>query len=537
LTFTAVGSCIVLGSEEASTNYSAVSTPKTITVGPGSQSITFSAPTSAVYGASATLAATGGASGNPVTFSVDAASSPSACAVSGTNGMTLSYTNVGTCVLDANQAASTNYDAAGIATDSVVITPAALTITASPNTMTYGATVPAITPAYSAFVSPDTSAALVGPPTCGTNATSTSDVGTAYVTTCSGASSPKYDISYQPGTMSVTTAPLQITADSVITTYGVVPVVGSTIAGYVAGDGSSNLTTAPSCATASMATSPVGTGYVTSCAGAVDPNYTISYVTGTVEIDPATLTVTADNQSTVYGAPDAVPSASYTGFENNESDADLGTEPNCVSAVAESSPAGSYEINCSGASDPNYTIGYVSGTYTVSPAPLTITASNTSSMHGSAVPAVNAAYQGLTNGDSVSDLPQSATCSSAATPTSKPGTYANSCTGAVDSNYSISYVDGVATITALPSVPATTAGEAAGSGTLGGTGTGSGDGSGSKPPKSSGSPSGGSTHTPTAAAPTGPAPAGGFPWLWLLVILLVVLVGGIGFFVWRSRTR
>jgi hypothetical protein len=540
LTFTAVGSCIVLGSEAASTNYSGAATPKTITVGPGSQSISFSAPDTATYGGSATLTASGGASGNPVIFSVDATSSPAACAVSGTDGSTLRYTNVGTCVLDANQAADTNYNAAAAAADSVVISPAPLTITANPNTMIYGGTVPSITAAYSAFVSPDTSASLADSPNCTTDATATSDVGTSYVTTCSGADSPKYDISYVAGAMSITAAPLQITADSPTTTYGVVPTVGSTIEGYAAGDGIADLTTTPACTTSSTASSPVGTGYVTSCTGAVDPNYAISYVTGVATIDPATLTITADDQSTVYGAADATPTPSYAGFENNESPTDLAVEPTCVSAVVATSPVGSYTIDCNGAAGSNYAIGYVSGTYSVTPAPLTVTASNTSSKHGYAVPAVTASYQGLTNGDSVGDLVQPATCRSAATSASHVGTYANTCAGAVDANYSISYVSGTATIKALPSVPSTIDGDSIGPGPVSGLGSAPG-GSGSSKSKpsgsGSGSGSGGSTHTPNASAPTGQPTAAGFPWLLLLVLLLIVLVGGIGFFVWRSRTR
>ena len=59
----------------------------------------------AVQGGSAALSATGGASGNPVVFTVDAASGPGVCAVSGTDGATVNYTGAGSCVIDANQAA------------------------------------------------------------------------------------------------------------------------------------------------------------------------------------------------------------------------------------------------------------------------------------------------------------------------------------------------------------------------------------------------------------------------------------------------
>ena len=73
------------------------------------QSITFPVPASAAAGGSAALPATGGGSGNPVVFTVDPASGPGVCTVSGT---TVTYTATGTCVIDANQAGNGHYAAA-----------------------------------------------------------------------------------------------------------------------------------------------------------------------------------------------------------------------------------------------------------------------------------------------------------------------------------------------------------------------------------------------------------------------------------------
>ncbi len=82
------------------------------TVGQGSQAISFIAPTSGAVGGSATLSATGGASGNPVVFTVDSSSGTGVCNVSGTNGTAVNYTAAGTCVIDANQAGNASYAAA-----------------------------------------------------------------------------------------------------------------------------------------------------------------------------------------------------------------------------------------------------------------------------------------------------------------------------------------------------------------------------------------------------------------------------------------
>ena len=73
------------------------------------QSITFSVLAAAAAGGSAALSAAGGGSGNPVVFTVDPASGPGVCTVS---GATVTYTATGTCVIDANQAGNRRYAAA-----------------------------------------------------------------------------------------------------------------------------------------------------------------------------------------------------------------------------------------------------------------------------------------------------------------------------------------------------------------------------------------------------------------------------------------
>ncbi len=73
------------------------------------QSISFAASASGMAGGSAALSATGGGSGDPVVFSVDPASGPGVCTVS---GGTVTYAAAGPCVIDANQAGNGTYAAA-----------------------------------------------------------------------------------------------------------------------------------------------------------------------------------------------------------------------------------------------------------------------------------------------------------------------------------------------------------------------------------------------------------------------------------------
>jgi hypothetical protein len=78
---------------------------------------------------------------------------------------------------------------------------------------------------------------------------------------------------------------LTITADSQQMTYGgSLPAFTWTASGFVNGDSPASLTTAPTCGTTATSTSPAGT-YAITCAGAVDPNYSINYVAGTMQVN------------------------------------------------------------------------------------------------------------------------------------------------------------------------------------------------------------------------------------------------------------
>ncbi len=101
-------------SEDGQTGTASIS----YTVARGSQAIAFTsrAPTTAVVGGpSYAVAATGGGSGNPVTFS---SATSGVCTVSGS---TVSFVGTGTCTLDANQAGNADYTPAPTATQSFAV--------------------------------------------------------------------------------------------------------------------------------------------------------------------------------------------------------------------------------------------------------------------------------------------------------------------------------------------------------------------------------------------------------------------------------
>jgi hypothetical protein len=102
--------------------------------------------------------------------------------------------------------------------------------------------------------------------------------------------------------INVTKAPLTITASSPTVTYsGAVPAITPIYSGFVNGDTAAALTTPPTCTSTAPSSGAAGT-YTTSCAGAADPNYSITNVTGTLTINPAPQTITFGPLSnTTYG--------------------------------------------------------------------------------------------------------------------------------------------------------------------------------------------------------------------------------------------
>ncbi len=129
------------------------------------------------------------------------------------------------------------------------------------------------------------------------------------------------------------------------------------------------------------------------------------------------MTITANNQTKVYGAALPTLTASYSGFVNGDTSASLTTQPTLTTtATAASHVAGSpYAITASGAVDPDYTISYVAGTLTVTPAPLTITADNQTKVYGAALPTLTASYTGFVNGDTPASLTTQPTLTTTAT--------------------------------------------------------------------------------------------------------------------------
>lgn len=246
---------------------------------------------------------------------------------------------------------------------------------------------------------------------------------------------------------------LTVTASSATITFGdAAPVITASYAPAAPAPA-----TAPSCSVEGYAPgSPAGT-YTTSCSGITtpDPVYRnqVVYVTGTLTVVPAPLTITGPSANVTYG--DAVPALDpiYTGLLGGATT--TVTPATCSTTyTAGASVTGSpYPVTCSGAVDPNYAITYAAGAITVGQALVTVTAADATATFGQDAPAIGATY----NPPITPATP--ATCSAAYTAGDPvAGSYTTSCSGAADPNHSFTYVPGVLTV--VPALVTVTASDA-----------------------------------------------------------------------------
>ena len=167
-------------------------------------------------------------------------------------------------------------------------------------------------------------------------------------------------------------APLTVTAKPKTITYGDAPANdGVEYAGFVNSENESVLTGTVDYAYNYTQFGNVGS-YTITPSGLSSSNYDITFTAGTLTVNKATLTITADNKSVRYGEAAPEYTVSYSGFVNSETASVLGGFLNIACTYAQNDNVGTYVITPSGFSAQNYVITYVGGTLTVSLASLTL---------------------------------------------------------------------------------------------------------------------------------------------------------------------
>lgn len=273
----------------------------------------------------------------------------------------------------------------------------------------------------------------------------------------------------QPGGLTATITPAPVTAGGISArdkvydggTAASLSTSGDGVSGALAGDA---VGIDAAGASGSFADKNVGTGKTVTVTGLVltgadKSNYVLTQPDGvTASITPATVTVsgvTADDK--VYDATTAATlstsGAALTGVLGSDvvslydggyfadfADKNAGTaKPVTVTGLV-----------LAGADAGNYVLVQPSGlSADITPAPLTITAADASMRFGGPMPALTATYVGFKGSDTEAVV-TGLRLTTLASETSPAGTYAITPGGATAANYTITYVDGTLTVTAVP---------------------------------------------------------------------------------------
>ncbi len=330
----------------------------------------------------------------------------------------------------------------GTEVGTLVIGKAPLTAKADDQSRQYGLANPTLTISYTGFLNSDSPSSITVP-SISTSATNLNNVGT-YPITLTGGTATNYSISLQNGTLTVTKAALTAKADDQSRQYGLAnPALTISYTGFLNSDSPSSITV-PSISTSASILSDVGT-YPISLAGGAAVNYTITVQGGTLTVTKAALTAKADDQSRQYGLANPALTISYTGFLNSDSPSSI-TVPSISTSATNLSNVGTYPITLTGGAATNYSLSLQNGTLTVTKAALTAKADDQSRQYGLVNPTLTITYTGFVNGENASVI-STPSASTIASTTSNVGTYPITLTGGAATNYSITLLSGILTIT------------------------------------------------------------------------------------------
>jgi uncharacterized repeat protein (TIGR01451 family) len=363
------------------TNYSIAYSNGTLTVALTAPLLTWPTPTNIVYGTPL------GGSQNNATSSV-----PGTAVYNPTNGTVLSVgTNTLTVVYTPTD---TNYAATNLSV-LLVVTPAPLSVTASNASRLYGQLNPVFGGTISGIQNSDnltatyTTSAVTNSPAGGypiipTLVDPNSRLGNYVVTT-------------NNGTLTVSKAVLAITANNTNRLYGATnPVFTYTAVGFVNGDTASVVSGAPSLTTPAVTNSPVGSYPIVTTNGTLNAtNYVFNFTNGVLTVGQGAYTTTWTNPaSIVYGTllggsqNNATSSVPGTAVYNPTNGTVLSVGTNTLTVVY--TPT-----------DTNYAATNLSVLLIVTPAPLSVTASNVSRQFGQTNPVLGGTIIGIQNGDNI----------------------------------------------------------------------------------------------------------------------------------------
>ncbi len=272
----------------------------------------------------------------------------------------------------------------------------------------------------------------------------------------------------QNTTLTITQAPVIITAANFTRPYNTPnPTFTGTITGVVLGQSITDTYSTTATQTSAPGSYPITPANpATAGPGTLLSNYAITYVNGTLTItkNSGGVTISSPAVSTVYGTPYTIASSitsPNTPAPTGTATFTVGSQTLCSAApvaangtvTCSPSPTlenvGTYSVNVAYSGDNFYPASSATIALTITPAPVVITAENTSRPFGTPNPTLTGTVSGVVAGQSITD-----TYTTTAVQTSAPGTYpitpvspATAGTGTILTNYTITYVPGTLTVT------------------------------------------------------------------------------------------
>ena len=325
---------------------------------------------------------------------------------------------------------------------------AAFTITAAPASVTpnalsktYGTADPALTGTLNGFLAGDNVQATY-------SRTPGESAGGAY--TISATLSPtavlsNYSVTYNTAAFTINKANASVTPTALSKVYGTAdPTLTGTLTGFIASD---NITATYTRATGNTVLGGPYTISATLSPAAALTNYNVTYNTAQFTITPAQASVTPIAASKVYGAADPTLTGTMTGFVAADN-----VTATYTRAAGETVKGGPYSIW--GTLSPagvlsNYSITYNTANFTITPAPLTVTANNLSMIYGGALPTYSYSMTGFVRGDTQATATTGAPAltTNPAVPVSVGSYVITAAAGSLaSSNYSFNFVNGTLSI-------------------------------------------------------------------------------------------
>ena len=278
---------------------------------------------------------------------------------------------VGNYTINLSGGSATNYNLI-LKTGTLTVTKAPLSARVYDETKVYGSNNPYFAIKYSGLKNGETTPEWTTYPSFQTTATIQSGVG-EYAVNVINAIPKNYNLStIIAGTLTITPAPLTIQANNATRLYyNDNPSLNYTCSGFKNNENESVLVNMPILSTSATKTSDVGS-YTINVGGTSSPNYSISYISGTLSITPRTLTASVGNYSRPYNENNPDFEVLYSGFVGGQNKSVLNEEPTAHTTATKTSNVGTYQISVSGGSAKNYTFNYTSGTLTINKAEQTI---------------------------------------------------------------------------------------------------------------------------------------------------------------------